>query len=111
MPETLAHTHPRERDDMFDPEAKTAGRVESSLPADLRFDFSRTAIFFDIDGTLLDLAPTPLEVSVSTRLQNSLATLQDFFRGRDQLEYDENLDPATLVDTAPGENALELLGQ
>jgi trehalose 6-phosphate phosphatase len=39
-------------------------------------DFERTAIFFDIDGTLLDLAPTPLEVQVSDRLQHSLASLK-----------------------------------
>lgn len=40
------------------------------------FDLNRTAIFLDIDGTLLDLAPTPLEVNVPTRLQKTLAALK-----------------------------------
>lgn len=45
-------------------------------PERLRFDLNRIAIFLDIDGTLLDLAPTPLDVRVPTRLQNALAALK-----------------------------------
>ena len=40
----------------------------------------------------------------------SLATLQAFFRDRDLLEYDDNLDPAALVDTTFVDGALERLG-
>ena len=39
-----------------------------------------------------------------------LAILQTFFRERDQLEYDEDLDPATLVETRFVEGALAALG-
>jgi NitT/TauT family transport system substrate-binding protein len=41
----------------------------------------------------------------------SLSLLQDFFRERGQLDYDENLDPATLVDTQYVDAANTLLGQ
>jgi NitT/TauT family transport system substrate-binding protein len=40
----------------------------------------------------------------------SLSILQDFFRDRDLLDYDENLDPATMVDTTFVEGARERLG-
>jgi NitT/TauT family transport system substrate-binding protein len=39
-----------------------------------------------------------------------LGILQTFFRERDQLEYDEDLDPASLVDTTFVDGALETLG-
>jgi trehalose 6-phosphate phosphatase len=41
-----------------------------------RFDLGQIAIFLDIDGTLLDLAATPLDVRVPTRLQNTLTALK-----------------------------------
>ncbi len=41
---------------------------------------------------------------------DSLALLQDFFQHRDLLEYDENLDPAAMVDTQFVDGALEQLG-
>lgn len=40
----------------------------------------------------------------------SLAVLQTFFRNRGQLEYDENIDPATMVDTTFVDAATEQLG-
>ena len=40
----------------------------------------------------------------------SLGILQDFFRDRDLLEYDENIDPASMVDTQYVDGALERLG-
>lgn len=40
----------------------------------------------------------------------SLSVLQDFFRERDQLDYDENIDPATMVDTTFVEGARQRLG-
>ncbi len=36
------------------------------------FDLSRTAIFLDIDGTLLDIAASPLEVRVPGSLRGTL---------------------------------------
>jgi NitT/TauT family transport system substrate-binding protein len=50
---------------------------------------------YDVDGTI-DL--------------DSLTTLQDFFRGRGLLDYDEDLDPAAMVDTQFVDGALERLG-
>ena len=40
-------------------------------------DLTRTAILLDIDGTLLDLAPTPHEVRVPSSLRVTLETLQE----------------------------------
>lgn len=42
---------------------------------------------------------------------NSLATLQEFFRERGQLDYDEHIDPATLIDARYVEGAISLIGQ
>jgi trehalose 6-phosphate phosphatase len=39
------------------------------------FDFDAFAILLDIDGTILDLAPTPAGVLVPSRLQSTLTTL------------------------------------
>jgi NitT/TauT family transport system substrate-binding protein len=41
---------------------------------------------------------------------DSLTLLQDFFRDRELLDYDENLDPASMVDTRFVDGALEQLG-
>lgn len=40
-----------------------------------QFDFDAFAILLDIDGTILDLAPTPAGVLVPSRLQSTLTTL------------------------------------
>jgi trehalose 6-phosphate phosphatase len=48
-----------------------------SLPSDLR----RCAILLDIDGTILDIAPTPREVSVPPKLRHTLARLQELTSG------------------------------
>jgi trehalose 6-phosphate phosphatase len=51
-------------------------RGEPPLEAiDRRFSFERSAILLDIDGTLLDLAPTPAGVLVPSSLQTSLLSL------------------------------------
>jgi NitT/TauT family transport system substrate-binding protein len=42
---------------------------------------------------------------------NSIMTLQQFFRDRDQLEYDENVDPATFVDMQFVNAAIAQIGQ
>ena len=46
------------------------------MPPDLR-DLSRSAILLDIDGTLLDIAPTPQAVFVPPSLRQSLAVLRE----------------------------------
>ena len=51
-------------------------RRESALElTDGKFSFDRNAILLDIDGTLLDLAPTPAGVLVPSSLQTSLLSL------------------------------------
>ncbi len=50
---------------------------------------------YDLDGTI-DL--------------ESLSTLQDFFRDRGLLDYDDDLDPASMIDTQFVDGALERLG-
>ncbi len=41
---------------------------------------------------------------------DSLTTLQDFFRARDLLDYDDDLDPASMIDTQFVDGAVEQLG-
>jgi trehalose 6-phosphate phosphatase len=62
-----------------------------SLPADLK----KTAILLDVDGTILDLAPTPREVFVPHSLRDTLARLSEragggvaFVSGRPLSELD-----------------------
>lgn len=51
-------------------------RSESQLELiDRKFSFQHSAILLDIDGTLLDLAPTPAGVLVPSSLQNALLSL------------------------------------
>ena len=45
------------------------------------FEFARHAILLDIDGTLLDLAPTPAGVLVPSSLQGTLTTLWKWTSG------------------------------
>lgn len=84
---------------------------EESIPAKPRpkpaaevwaeaFNPAHMAMFFDIDGTLLDLAPTPLEVDVPRRLQNALQRLKTrlggavaFVSGRPIVEIDRLFAP------------------
>ena len=70
-----------------------------SLPADL----TKIAILLDVDGTLLDLAPTPREVFVSHALRDTLARLWErtggavaFVSGRPVHELDLIFSPLQL---------------
>jgi trehalose 6-phosphate phosphatase len=49
--------------------------------ADLKIDLASSALFFDIDGTLLDLAPTPDLVVVPAGLPQMLETLSSATQG------------------------------
>jgi trehalose 6-phosphate phosphatase len=51
--------------------------AKTSLTSDLR----QCAILLDIDGTILDIAPTPREVWVPPKLRETLARLQDLTGG------------------------------
>jgi trehalose 6-phosphate phosphatase len=73
--------------------------VIPSLPSDL----NKVAVLLDVDGTLLDLAPTPREVFVPHALRDTLARLQDrtggaiaFVSGRPVSELDLIFSPLQL---------------
>jgi len=70
-----------------------------SLPADLK----KTAILLDVDGTILDLAPTPREIFVPQSLRDTLARLSKrtggavaFVSGRPISELDLIFSPLQL---------------
>ena len=67
--------------------------------------------YTEVDPALIAQSVKPIYSTDGSIDLESLATLQEFFRDRGQLEYDDDIDPASLVDTAPGEKALDLLGQ
>lgn len=50
--------------------------MDCLVPLDV-CDLNRTAVLLDVDGTLLDIAPTPTEVVVPPELPSSLARLRD----------------------------------
>ncbi len=62
------------------PAAKTAGDVLPA-PAGIMPDLDRTALLLDIDGTLIDLAPTPRDVVVPPTLGATLKTLHERLNG------------------------------
>jgi trehalose 6-phosphate phosphatase len=74
-------------------------RPAPSLPADLK----KTAILLDVDGTILDIAPTPREVFVPHALRDALARLWQrtggalaFVSGRPVSELDLIFSPLQL---------------
>ena len=67
-------------------------------------DFSRLALLLDVDGTLLDIAPTPLEVVVPRDLPETLSRVRDrlegalaLVSGRTIAELDKFFAPLELV--------------
>jgi trehalose 6-phosphate phosphatase len=52
--------------------------VQSGFPA---IDLNRDALLFDVDGTLIDIAPTPEEVEVPAKLRLALHLLWDHSGG------------------------------
>jgi trehalose 6-phosphate phosphatase len=80
MPETLAKTHPDDSDPRLNLKPPVA-EPRSPISPHAVIDPLRTAIFLDIDGTLLDIAATPLAVKVSDDLRATLASLFNRFDG------------------------------
>ena len=71
------------------------------------------AIIGEYTGVPADLARLALQPVYQPNGQISFATLaelQTFFRGRDQLEYDTDIDPASIADTQYVNGALALIG-
>src|SRR4029077_15860765 len=67
--------------------------AKTSLTSDLR----QCAILLDIDGTILDIAPTPREVWVPPKLRETLARLQDLTGGALALVSGRLLDDIHLI--------------
>jgi len=67
--------------------------AKTSLTSDLR----QCAILLDIDGTILDIAPTPREVWVPPKLRHTLARLQDLTGGALALVSGRLLDDIDLI--------------
>jgi trehalose 6-phosphate phosphatase len=79
MPDMLAKT--RTDDSDLSPDSHDTPDAPRSTPPEKLADPHSTAIFLDIDGTLLDIAPTPLDVMVSDELRATLASLFATFGG------------------------------
>ena len=60
--------------------AKSAGEALAA-PAGIVPDLDQTALLLDIDGTLLELAPTPRDVVVPPNLGSTLQALHDRLDG------------------------------
>jgi trehalose 6-phosphate phosphatase len=63
------------------PAAETAAANHAALTAFTRLDVRQIALLLDVDGTLIDIAPTPQEVHVSDDLCRSLARLCELTGG------------------------------
>ncbi len=103
MSDSLAKTRSDDGDHSGAPGAPSAQISAHRIPP-ASLDRRATAIFLDIDGTLLDIAPTPLEVKVSDELRQTLASLSAnfggavaFVSGRPVAEMDRLFDPLRLA--------------
>ncbi|MGD9920704.1 MAG: trehalose-phosphatase [Pseudorhodoplanes sp.] len=101
MPDSLAKTDQDSREFSVDPAPPAKPRPDQLPPT---IDPHTNAIFLDIDGTLLDIASTPLEVKVSDALRATLAALSRefagavaFVSGRPIAEMDRLFDPLRLA--------------
>jgi NitT/TauT family transport system substrate-binding protein len=94
--------------------AVVAGYLEASRDLMENFDDPMNLAiiqkYTDVDPQLIIQSIKPVYSTDGDINLDSLSLLQDFFRERGQLDYDENIDPATLVDPAPMQKALELAG-
>ena len=88
-------------------------KASRALSGDGFKDPAVLAIVEEYTGVPADLARLALQPVYQPNGEISLASLaelQTFFRGRDQLEYDTDIDPATIVDTQYVNGALALIG-
>ena len=67
------------------------------VPGELAQPLGRCAFLFDIDGTLLDLAPTPREVWVPPGLRETLGRLRDLTSGALALVSGRSLNDIDLI--------------
>ncbi len=67
--------------------------------------------YTEVPPQLIAESVKPVYSTNGTISLESLSLLQSFFRERGQLEYEEDLDPATLIDTQYVDVANTLLGQ
>ncbi|WP_420967591.1 trehalose-phosphatase [Bradyrhizobium sp. B120] len=81
-------------DDDITPDARTGGMP---APASLILPLDRTAVLLDIDGTLLDFAPTPREVWVPPELATTLKQLHDRTGGALALVSGRSLNDIDLI--------------
>lgn len=58
-----------------------SGRSESGPVMTGHFDSDRIAVLLDVDGTLIEIAPTPQEVRVPPALKHTLSRLRDRLSG------------------------------
>jgi trehalose 6-phosphate phosphatase len=80
------------------PDARQAGQVSPKLMAsELARRLGEYAILLDIDGTLLDLAPTPREVWVPPDLSETLSRLRDKTSGALALVSGRSLNDIDLI--------------
>ncbi|MGY4317559.1 trehalose-phosphatase [Bradyrhizobium sp. JR3.5] len=75
----------------------TPDRTTDSAPASLIPPLDRTAVLLDIDGTLLDFAPTPREVWVPPELATTLKQLHDRTNGALALVSGRSLNDIDLI--------------
>ncbi|MEZ4495923.1 MAG: hypothetical protein R2845_03890 [Thermomicrobiales bacterium] len=66
--------------------------------------------YTNVEGDLVAQAVQPVYSANGTIDLASINELQAFFRQQDLLEYDEDIDPATFVDTTYVDMALEWIG-
>ncbi len=88
-------------------------KASRALSGDGFKDPAVLAIIEEYTGVPADLARLAMQPVYQPNGEISFATLaglQTFFRGRDQLEYDTDIDPASLADTQYVDGALGLIG-
>src|ERR1700753_1872022 len=95
MNDLLADAPVRELQDMSEQDDKSPDAVP--VPHLLVPHLSRTAILLDIDGTLLDFAPTPREVWVPPDLLRTLNLLREITSGALALVSGRSLNDIDLI--------------
>jgi trehalose 6-phosphate phosphatase len=102
MPRTIARKSALNADDT-QTRARKPKQERDALATDPRINLANSAVLLDIDGTLLDIAPTPHEVQVPDGLEAVLRQLSDrlggalaFISGRSVADIDRIFAPLKL---------------